>query len=194
MDWEEFMRTIMIACAFMFGFVSLGSVSAGDNKVDICHFQEESNSWKLISVSQIAAAKLLENHDDAIPGGTTAQTGTVLDAGCEVIEITCPCEGKELLGEVWDTEHWDTFTSAFGTEFFVGIFAPCSEESVQLLEGDCTEAALIAEDTPEGSVCEIFIEAESDLCCPTLSIPTSPAEHAACLESLRQICGADCPF
>lgn len=85
------MRTIMIACAIVLGVVSLGSVSAGNDKLDICHFQEENDSWKLLSLPQLAAAAHLEHHDDALPGGTTPQTGTVLDADCEEVEITCPC-------------------------------------------------------------------------------------------------------
>ena len=44
------MWTIVIVYAFMLGFASLGSVSAENNRVDICHFQEENDSWKLLSL------------------------------------------------------------------------------------------------------------------------------------------------
>ena len=90
------MRTIMIVCALVLGFVSLGSVSAENNRVDICHFQEESGSWKLLSVGQPAAGAHLEQHDDALPGGTTSQTGTVMDADCEEVTATCPCDYSQV--------------------------------------------------------------------------------------------------
>src|SRR5918997_1400204 len=74
------------------GLTSLGTVSAKNNKVDICHYQEETDSWKLISVGQSAASAHLEHHNDAILGGTTSQTGTVLDADCVEEAVTCPCD------------------------------------------------------------------------------------------------------
>ena len=57
------MRTVMIICALVLGFENLGGVSAAANKVGIYHFQEENNSWKLISVRQPAATHHLEDHD-----------------------------------------------------------------------------------------------------------------------------------
>ena len=33
----------------------------------------------------------LQNHDDAIPGRTTSQTGTPLDATCQPVTARCPC-------------------------------------------------------------------------------------------------------
>jgi hypothetical protein len=86
-----------MACALILGFASLGSVSAADNKVDICHFQERNDSWKLITVRERAVEGHLENHDDALPGKTTSQTGTVLDANC--VEVTCPCDFSLSAGE-----------------------------------------------------------------------------------------------
>jgi len=83
------MRTLVIACAFVLGVGSLGSVSVAANKVDICHFKENKGIWQLTTVNAKAVDDHLEDHDDALPGGTTSQTSTVLDADC--VEVTCPC-------------------------------------------------------------------------------------------------------
>jgi hypothetical protein len=61
-------------------------------KVDICHFQPENGSWKLLSVGQSSVDAHFKNHDDAIPGGTTSQTGTPLDADCNEVTVVCPCD------------------------------------------------------------------------------------------------------
>jgi hypothetical protein len=66
-------------------------------KVDICHFQPGQGSWKLLSVGQPAADAHFKNHDDAIPGGTTSQTGTLLDANCQPVTARCPCFDAALI-------------------------------------------------------------------------------------------------
>jgi hypothetical protein len=76
-------------------------VSAGTNTVDICHFQEETDSWKLLSLPQPVVAAHLENHDDALPGGTTSQTGTLLDANCQPMTAMCPCFDASLIVETF---------------------------------------------------------------------------------------------
>ncbi len=53
-------------------------------KVSLCHFDDEEGAWVSISISEQGAAAHLRNHDDGAPGGTTAQTGTLLDADCAV--------------------------------------------------------------------------------------------------------------
>jgi hypothetical protein len=72
----------IFVCGAVLGVTSLGIVHATD-KVDICHFQPGQGSWNLLSVDQSAADAHLKNHDDALPGGTTSQTGTLLDADCQ---------------------------------------------------------------------------------------------------------------
>jgi hypothetical protein len=74
-------RTLVVVYAVVRGFTSPTAVCAS-GKVDICHFQEKNDSWKLLSVGVPAVGAHLENHDDAVPGETTSQTGTVLDADC----------------------------------------------------------------------------------------------------------------
>ena len=86
-QWRCNTWTILIVFAVELGLASAGTVFAGD-AVDICHFQEESDSWKILSVGQPAIRAHLENHDDAKPGGTTTHTGTLLDANCIPVEET----------------------------------------------------------------------------------------------------------
>ena len=83
--------TLVVVCAVMAGLVSPSRVLAGNNNVNICHFQEENDSWKLLSLPQPSSVAHLEHHDDAIASGFTAQTGTALDADCVEITATCPC-------------------------------------------------------------------------------------------------------
>jgi hypothetical protein len=80
----------LVVCAAVLGLTSFGPVHATD-KVEICHFQPGQGSWKLLSVGQSAADAHLTNHDDALPGGTTSQTGTRLDATCQPVTARCPC-------------------------------------------------------------------------------------------------------
>jgi hypothetical protein len=54
-------------------------------------------------VGQPSAGAHLEHHDDALPGGTTSQTGTVLDAECEEVKANCPCDFKII---PQTTEYW----------------------------------------------------------------------------------------
>ena len=90
--------TVLIAYAVLLGLLSARPVFAG-GKTDICHFQPGKGTWKLLSVGSPALDSHLENHDDALPGGTTTQTDTVLDEECVV--VTCPCEGLENPPAVW---------------------------------------------------------------------------------------------
>jgi hypothetical protein len=86
---KPYIWTVGVVCAVVFGLTSAGG-SMPKDKVDICHFAEETGTWKLISVGAPATRAHLENHNDAIPGGTTSKTGTALDAECK--EVTCPCD------------------------------------------------------------------------------------------------------
>lgn len=58
------------------------SMAAPPVKVEVCHFDEEAGAWVKIRIPEQAAAKHMEKHDDALPGGATAETATQLDADC----------------------------------------------------------------------------------------------------------------
>jgi len=58
------------------------AMAAAPPKTDICHFQPENGTWKKLSVGGNAPAAHLKNHDDALPGGTTTETGTRLASSC----------------------------------------------------------------------------------------------------------------
>lgn len=59
------------------------SAGQGRDSTEICHFQPDQGRWKRLSVGTAAGAAHLGNHDDAVPGGTTSQTGTALDDRCQ---------------------------------------------------------------------------------------------------------------
>jgi hypothetical protein len=176
-----YMRTIMVACALVLGFASLGSVSAGNDKVDICHY-EENKGWKLLSVGQPAAGAHLEQHDDALPGGTTSQTGTVLDKEC--VEITCPCEGLAFRDTPWDDSfetqicHIDPRNKQGGLNLHSGIQEIYTSQSFTG-ERSCAIQATVLEgcgpDTPE--IC--------------LVIAVTEEQNDACVASLRRIAAND---
>lgn len=81
---------VAIGFAMVLGLPSGGTVFA-QGKVDICHFQEDKDSWKLISIGGPALDHHLTQHDDALPGGNTISTGTLLDADCVAVTVSCPC-------------------------------------------------------------------------------------------------------
>lgn len=66
-----------------------GSTSA-DEKTAICHYSEDENVWIHLLVGEKAAIAHLNQHDDAVPGGHTTESGTALDEEC-ALAVVCPC-------------------------------------------------------------------------------------------------------
>jgi hypothetical protein len=173
----------VVVCAVVLGFTSLDSVSAKNNKVDICHYQEENDRWKLLSLPQPAAAAHLEHHDDAIPSGTTAQTQTVLDADCEPVEVICPCEGQMHEGVSWSTDFPRPLVCLGSLMEGVGFL-------VILRRFQVFDDHLQIVATDNGRRCGFGVEH------PIVEMDLSLAEVAACEDSLRQIAandGVTCP-
>ena len=73
-------RTVLVATSCVFLVAQAFAEPAP--KVSICHFDEEEAAWLAISISEQGAAAHMRNHDDALPGATTAITGTPLDEAC----------------------------------------------------------------------------------------------------------------
>ena len=109
----------IVVCAVMLVSTSGGAVHATE-KGEICHFQPGQGSWKLLSVGQSAVNAHLKNHDDAIPGGTTSQTGTMLDADCVEVTVTCPCDYSQV---PMTTEFWPSPTVFYEYERITGTLA-----------------------------------------------------------------------
>jgi hypothetical protein len=78
------------------GLAHPGTGRAAD-KIVICHFQTDTQSWRKLEVVEKAAAAHLANHDDAFPGGTTSVTSTSLDSSCQPQPVVCPCWTVETL-------------------------------------------------------------------------------------------------
>ena len=92
-QWNALGLTVAIACVLSCGVMFPGTVVAGNNKVAICHFQPGVDDWVLLTVERTSAHAHLEWHDDAQPGGTTSQTGTVMGKDCEKQRTGEPAEG-----------------------------------------------------------------------------------------------------
>jgi len=73
-------KTVLAAASCL--FLVAQAFAAPKPKVSICHFDEEEGAWLAISISENAAEAHLRNHDDGVPGATTVQSGTQLDADC----------------------------------------------------------------------------------------------------------------
>jgi|GEM_PF-3785189 len=59
-------------------------------KASLCHFDDEEGAWVAIQISENALQAHMKNHDDAAPGGATAQSGTQLDAACQLAATADP--------------------------------------------------------------------------------------------------------
>ena len=71
---------------FLLGVLSSSqSFAASMPQVAICHFDEQMQSWQLMVMAERSVSLHLEEHDDGLPGGTTAQSGTRLSSHCEPV-------------------------------------------------------------------------------------------------------------
>ena len=100
-QWNTFGLTVAIACVLSCRVMFLGTVVAATNKVEICHFQPGVDDWVLLTVERTSAPSHIEWHDDAQPGGTTTQTGTVMGKDCEKQRKRAPVEsGYEIVPDL----------------------------------------------------------------------------------------------
>lgn len=73
-------KTVLFATSCVFLMTQAAAQPAP--KVSICHFDEDEAAWVAITISEHGAAAHMRNHDDGLPGATTAVSGTPLDANC----------------------------------------------------------------------------------------------------------------
>ena len=83
--------TLTMSLGLLFvSFSFAPQASADGHKVDICHYEAESDSFKRISVSENAEQKHFANHGDGNPGGEfPSMDGYVFDEEC--VPVGCPC-------------------------------------------------------------------------------------------------------
>ena len=82
MQSNRFLFVLLIAVFSLSMFAASSAMAEPREKVDICHYDEEYGYWVHINISGNAAPAHFANHDDAIPGGVTSQSGTALDNSC----------------------------------------------------------------------------------------------------------------
>ena len=85
-------RTLAILLVAIFTVSLFGASTAmaePREKVLVCHYDADEGYWVLISISGNAVDKHFANHDDALPGGVTSQSGTTLDNNCEPTLPSC---------------------------------------------------------------------------------------------------------
>lgn len=82
-----------------------GGIPAKADKVDICHFDEDTGTFSVINISGNAVDKHIANHGDKIPGGGE------LDENCEPVDEPveeCPCWTADRINSVaWVTRSDD---------------------------------------------------------------------------------------
>jgi len=75
------------------GSAKAQSKQSQPKKTSICHLDEASGIWDLISIGTPAVSAHFRNHDDGLPNGTTTRSGTALDGNCDVVptpSFECP--------------------------------------------------------------------------------------------------------
>jgi hypothetical protein len=168
--------TLLVAVMVPLGGMLPLVAAAPPPKVEVCHFQEETGTWKRLSIGAPALRAHLRNHDDALPGGVTVQSDTPLDADCAVVPAPCPCEGLTNPPAVW--------SAAFPAGSCVSD--PVTEVLTVRTAGP--DSAGILELLREDGICAVSLGVGLPRVEETgLSI----AESAGCELSLRQIAAGD---
>lgn len=139
-------------------FYGIAATAEIRKKIAICHWQPDNFAWKLIEVGKAAVAGHFANHDDAFPGGTTAQSGIQLDENCEIALPPCGdclessgspgCESGACTDLVCGIDPFCCFT------FWDGL---CAEEAVELCVGEVCQGDI-------GAICGIPKPLEQGIC------------------------------
>lgn len=86
---NRFVLAVLVAVFSLSMFAASSAMAEKREKILICHYDEEYDYWKLIDINGNAAPAHFANHDDAIPGGVTSQSGISLDNSCEPVLDSC---------------------------------------------------------------------------------------------------------
>lgn len=99
-------RTAFALGATLLAFLVAPATALAGDKTDVCHFDADTNTYHLMTVSVAAMANHLA-HGDAVPGDAVpGMDGYELGPNCEIVvvpQLSCPTEGTigETLGSVW---------------------------------------------------------------------------------------------
>lgn len=167
------LSTMVIGLALLLVGVSQSTATPPPPKDTICHFEEEEGTWKQISVGGNASEAHIANHDDALPGGMTTQTGTQLDADCKRVMAVEACGNCLTTGHGPSCENSDCETAVCAFDTFCcdtdsdwDVVCVGEAQTICVAGGLCTGEACgncsTVRDAPgcefpgcEGAVCEI---------------------------------------
>ena len=90
---RNFVTGIVFASFFAVGIVGAQAKGAKAEKVDICHYSADENTWRVISVNGNAVDAHFANHGDAFPGEFYPDTDGDGYGDADGEFVVCPEEG-----------------------------------------------------------------------------------------------------
>lgn len=166
-QWNQIGLSVLSACVLSLGLMSPALVSAGQNKVDVCH-SEGNGSYHLINIAEPAYPSHVSHGDAGVGEPVPGNEGFVFDEDCNLVEaVSCPCDfsATNFLGLGGDVEE--------------GVYCIVSETEAQLHEG--TAPYFFIDDDEcyiyEGSIFPIAVfgltEAETTACVHEIEVTSS---------------------
>jgi hypothetical protein len=87
--------TVVSALVLSLGLMSPALVSAGQDKVDVCH-SEGNGSYHLITIAEPAYPTHVSHGDAGVGEPVPGNEGFVFDEDCNLVEaVSCPCDFSE---------------------------------------------------------------------------------------------------
>jgi hypothetical protein len=91
-QWNQIGLSVLSACVLSLGLMSPALVSAGQNKVDVCH-SEGNGSYHLINIAEPAYPSHVSHGDAGVGEPVPGNEGFVFDEDCNLVEaVSCPCD------------------------------------------------------------------------------------------------------
>jgi hypothetical protein len=115
--------TVVSALVLSLGLMSPALVSAGQDKVDVCH-SEGNGSYHLITIAEPAYPTHVSHGDARVGEPVPGNEGYVLDENCNLVEVEvdeCPCDFSETVYlALAADENLECYDDNTGVELTVG--------------------------------------------------------------------------
>lgn len=110
-----------------------GEVNASQSKVEICHYDEVSQSWVLLNIAERSVVAHVANHDDCAEPECVTASGVFLNDACEV-GLAAPAFGSAAIFGDPHFQTWDGMTFEFqGLGIYDAILVNGGSPHVQLM-------------------------------------------------------------